>query len=235
MSKKKIVDLVVKGEIDFNGVTIKHIEGGFSEKSKVILAKDVALIHGMETYKVNEIIKNNIDEFETGIDILDVANDENFGILAKDNGLYTQNSLNSSKNIYLLSEQGYLALACLMRTDKARDIRKKFRREYFRIKEENRKLRKYSRSNNRFTTKCLFNLEGKKESDTDFLFLVNNAVRNEVERIIEVVGVKAGVIAVNAGISENIISNWRTRRTSLNMDDLEKISNVIVKFKDFVD
>lgn len=232
MGKKKIVDLVVKGEIDFNGVTIKHIEGGFSEKSKVILAKDIGLIHGIETKVVNQLINNNLEEFEEGIDIIDLKNNKDFEVIATDLGFINSNS---QKYCYLLSEQGYLALACLMRTDKAREIRKKFRREYFRMKEENQKLRKYSRSNNRFTTKCLFNLEGKKESDTDFLFLVNNAVRNEVERIIEVVGVKAGVVAVNAGISENIISNWRTRRTSLNMDDLEKISNVIVKFKDFVD
>lgn len=232
MGKKKFVNLVVKGEIDFNGIAIKHIEGGFNEKSKVILAKDIALIHGVETKVINQLINNNLEEFEQGIDIIDLKNNKDFEVIATDLGFINSNS---QKYCYLLSEQGYLALACLMRTDKAREIRKQFRREYFRMKEENQKLRKYSRSNNRFTTNCLFNLEGKKENDTDFLFLVNNAVRNEVERIIEVVGVKAGVIAVNAGISENIISNWRTRRTSLNMNDLEKISNVIVKFKDFVD
>ena len=230
--KKKIVELVVKGEVDFNGITVKHIEGGFSEYGRVILAKDIALIHGAEVKAVNQLITNNINEFEEGIDIIDLKSNKDFEVIASDLGLINSNG---QKYCYLLSEQGYLALTCLMRTEKAREIRKQFRRDYFRLKEENKKLRKYSRSNNRFTTKCLLNLEGKKETESDFLFLTNNAVRNEVERIIDVVGVKAGVIAVNAGLSENTISNWRTRRTSLSMDDLEKIVNVISKFKEFVE
>lgn len=36
------------------------------------------------------------------------------------NGLYTQNALNRSSNIYLLSEQGYMALVMLMRTEKVK-------------------------------------------------------------------------------------------------------------------
>lgn len=230
--KKKIVNLVVKGEVDFNGVSIKHIEGGFSENCKVILAKDIASIHNVEVKTINQLITNNIDEFEEGIDIIDLKSNKDFEVIANDLGLINSNG---QKYCYLLSEQGYLALTCLMRTDKAREIRKRFRRDYFRLKSENKKLRKYSRSNNRFTTKCLLNLDGRKETETDFLFLTNNAVRNEVERIIDVVGVKAGVIAVNASLSENTISNWRTRRTSLDFVDLEKIVNVISKFKEFVE
>lgn len=232
MGRKKSINLVVKGEFDFNGVSIKHIEGGFGENLKVITTNDIALIHEVETKRINELISNNIEEFEEGVDIIDLKNNKDFEVVATDLGLIRSNG---QKYCYLLSEQGYLALACLMKTEKAREIRKQFRRDYFRMKEENKKLRKYSRSNNRFTTNCLMNLEGKKETDTDFLFLTNNAVRNEVERIIEIVGVKAGVIAVNAGLSENTISNWRCRRTSLPMDDLEKIVNVISKFKEFVD
>lgn len=232
MAKKKSINLVVKGEFDFNGVSIKHIEGGFGENSKVITTKDIATIHGVEVKRINELINSNINEFEEGIDIIDIKNNPNFEVVATDLQLTTSNA---QKHYYLLSEQGYLALACLMRTEQAREIRKKFRREYFRMKEENNKLKKYTRSNNRFTTNCLMNLDGKKETDTEFTFLANNAVRNEVERIIEVVGVKAGVIAVNARLAENTISNWRCRRTSLSMEDLERIVNVISKFKDFVE
>ena len=122
-----------------------------------------------------------------------------------------------------------------MRNDKAKEIRKQLRREYFRLKEENNRLRKYSRSNNRFTTKCLLNLDGKKDNESDYLFLVNNAVRNEVERAIEQVGIKAGVIAVNCGIKESTISNWRCRRQTLEESDLEKIISIIAKFKDLLD
>lgn len=230
--KKQKINLVVKGEIDFNGMTIKHIEGGFSENSKVITVKDVALIHDTEVKRVNELILDNLEEFEEGIDILDLKKTKDFEVVATDLGLITSNG---QKHCYILSEQGYLALTCLMRTPKAREIRKQFRRDYFRLKEENQKLRKYNRGNNRFTTKCLLNLDGKKQGDSEFIHLINNAVRNEVERLIEQVGVKAGVIAVNAKISENIISNWRTRRTPLDIKDLEAITEVIAKFKEFMD
>ena len=60
---------------------------------------------------------------------------EHFAILAKDNGIYTQNALNSSKNIYLLSEQGYMLLVGFMKTEKAKEIRKQLRREYFAMRE----------------------------------------------------------------------------------------------------
>lgn len=213
-------------------MTIKHIEGGFSEDSKVISAKDIALIHEVEPKRINELISDNLEEFEEGIDILDIRKNEDFEVVATDLGLIGSNH---QKHCYILSEQGYLALACLMRTPKAREIRKQFRRDYFRLKEENLKLKKYNRGNNRFTTKCLLNLDGKKQGETDFIFLINNAIRNEVERCIEEVGVKAGVISVNAGLSENTMSNWRCRRTTLDINDLEKIINVISKFKEFME
>lgn len=130
----------VTGVQEFLGKEVPVIEGGFGEGEKVVLAKTIAEIHELELRKINELINNNIDEFEEGIDILDFKRDENFAILAKDNGFYTQNALNASSNIYLLSEQGYIALVGFMRTEKAKELRKKFRREYFamrkKIKEE---------------------------------------------------------------------------------------------------
>ena len=65
-------ELQIKGTQNFLGVNIPIIEGGFGENQKVILAKTVAEIHGMELKHINEIINNNIDEFEFGIDILDL-------------------------------------------------------------------------------------------------------------------------------------------------------------------
>lgn len=137
-------EIEITGTQDFLGKEIPVIEGGFGEGQKVVLAKTIAEIHEVELRKINELINNNIDEFEEGIDILDLKGDEDFAILAKDNGLYTQNALNASSNVYLLSEQGYMALVSLMRTEKAKELRKKFRREYFTmrkvIKEESSKL-----------------------------------------------------------------------------------------------
>ena len=124
-------ELMIKGTQTFLGKEIPVIEGGFGEDQKVMLVKTVAEIHGAAPKKVNELINNNLDEFEFGIDILDLKGDKNFAALAKDSGLYSQNALNASANIYLLSEQGYMALVNLMRTEKAKEIRKQLRREYF--------------------------------------------------------------------------------------------------------
>ena len=127
--------VILKGKTEFMGIEIPVIEGGFGEDEKVVLAKTVAEIHDMELKKVNELIKNNTDEFEAGIDIIDLKYNEAFAVVAKDSGIYTQNALNASQNIYLLSEQGYMALVGLMKTEKAKELRKKFRREYFAMRQ----------------------------------------------------------------------------------------------------
>jgi len=123
--------LLINGEQQFMGVNIPIIQGGFGENQKVMLAKTISEIHEQRMDKINSLINDNIDEFEIGIDLLDLKDNEEFANLCKVNGLYTQNALNSSKNIYLLSEQGYMLLVGFMKTDKAKEIRKQLRREYF--------------------------------------------------------------------------------------------------------
>ena len=123
------------GTQDFMGIEIPVIEGGFGEGQKVILAKTIAEIHGVELKDVNRLINNNFDEFEVGIDILDLKNNKDFEVICNHHGLYTQNAINRTNNIYLLSEQGYMLLVGFMRTEKAKDIRKQLRREYFAMRE----------------------------------------------------------------------------------------------------
>jgi phage regulator Rha-like protein len=135
LAQGDMTPVILKGKTEFMGIEIPVIEGGFGEDEKVVLAKTVAEIHDMELKKVNELIKNNTDEFEAGIDIIDLKYNEAFAVVAKDSGIYTQNALNASQNIYLLSEQGYMALVGLMKTEKAKELRKKFRREYFSMRQ----------------------------------------------------------------------------------------------------
>ena len=94
--------------------------------------------------------------------------------------------------------------------------------------------RKYKRSNNRFTSGSLLKIGEMFKNETELDLLTNNAVRNEVERVIEEIGVKAGVIAVNADFAENNFSAWRTRKVNFSKEELERIVNIIYKFKDFV-
>ena len=80
---------------------------------------------------IQDLINNNIDEFEIGIDLLDLC-DKNFKTDAVGLGFITSNR---QKNCYLLSEQGYMLLVGFMRTEKAKEIRKQLRREYFAMRE----------------------------------------------------------------------------------------------------
>lgn len=122
--------LIQRGTQEFLGMNIPIIEGGFGEGQKVILAKTVAEIHGVRLLDINSIINNNIDEFEVGIDILDLKNSNDTTVSLLELG-FSKQSIANSKNIYLLSEQGYMALVMLMRTEKAKEIRKQLRKEYF--------------------------------------------------------------------------------------------------------
>ena len=67
-------NIQVSGNKKFLGKEIPIIEGGFSEGQKVVLAKTIAEIHGIDLKRVNELINENIEEFEEDIDILDLKN-----------------------------------------------------------------------------------------------------------------------------------------------------------------
>ena len=127
-------ELIVKGTQEFLGMNITVIEGGFGEGQKVILAKTIAEIHEMKVKEVNKLINSNIKEFEFGIDIIDLKTGYYEEPVLK-NGLFTKAQWGNSNNVYLLSEQGYFALVQLMKTEKAKEIRKKLRREYFKMRE----------------------------------------------------------------------------------------------------
>ena len=103
----------------------------YGENKKVIRAKTVAEIHETELKRINELINNNIEEFEIGIDLLDLC-DKDFKVVASDLGFITSNG---QKHCYLLSEQGYMLLVGFMKTQKAKEIRKELRREYFKMRE----------------------------------------------------------------------------------------------------
>ena len=129
-------ELQVKGTQEFLGKTIKVIEGGFGENQKVILAKTIAEIHETDLKRVNELINRNIDEFEEGVDLLDLKTTvaENDRSIFEELG-FNNRDISISKNVYLLSEQGYMLLVGFMDTEKAKEIRKQLRREYFAMRE----------------------------------------------------------------------------------------------------
>lgn len=128
-------ELKVNGTQKFMGIDIPVVEGGFGEKQKVILAKTISEIHNQPLKKINQLINDNIDEFEFGVDILDLKS-EHFESTEFLKDIMNKQSIANSSNIYLLSEQGYMLLVGFMKTEKAKEIRKNLRREYFSMRKE---------------------------------------------------------------------------------------------------
>jgi hypothetical protein len=106
----------INGLKDVEGMKFHDIEGGFGQNKKAILAKDIADIHGKELKKINERINANRKRFTDGIDIIDLKGTE-FEVCLRDHEIYTQNSLNRSSNIYILSERGYSKLLKILEDD----------------------------------------------------------------------------------------------------------------------
>lgn len=126
-------EIDVVGTQEFLGKEIPVIEGGFGEGEKVVLAKTIAEIHEVDLKRINELLNKNLDEFEEGIDILNLKDGGDFEVVATDLGFITSNR---QEYCYILSEQGYFTLVSLMRTEKAKELRKKFRREYFAMRKQ---------------------------------------------------------------------------------------------------
>ena len=102
--------IIIEGKQKFLGIEIPIIAGGFGEGKRCILAKDIAKLHNVELKVINQAIQRNIDEFEIGVDILELLKVTNC-----DHGLlhemgFNQESINRANNIYLLSESGYMTL-----------------------------------------------------------------------------------------------------------------------------
>ena len=124
----------INGMTEINGMKFNDIEGGFGEGKKSILAKDIASIHNRKLFKVNENINSNRNRFEDNVDIVDLKGTE-FAILLKDSGIYTQNSINASNNIYLLSERGYSKLLKIMNDDLAWEKYNELVNNYFNMRQ----------------------------------------------------------------------------------------------------
>ncbi len=135
MNNNEINNLVasidVKGKQEFMGKEIPVVEGGFGEGQKVVLAKTIAEIHDTRPNDIQDLINTHLDEFEIGVDLLDLLKVTDSNGYNLENLGFTKMQIAKSKNIYLLSEQGYMLLVGFMNTEKAKAIRKQLRREYF--------------------------------------------------------------------------------------------------------
>lgn len=130
-----MINLVIKGIQNIEGMKFHDIEGGFGEGKKAMLVKEIANIHGRELRLINEAINNNRKRFVDKVDIIDLKRTE-FAIDLVDSEIYTRNSINASKNIYLLSERGYAKLLKVLEDDVAWEQYDKLVDGYFQMREE---------------------------------------------------------------------------------------------------
>ena len=114
MNQLSVGNIVRVGDMKFHS-----IEGGFGKDKKAMLAKDIAQIHNQPLGEINRRINDNRKHFIDSKDIIDVRNDEKVAMALSHNGIYTQNAINASTNIYVLSERGYSKLLKIMDDDLA--------------------------------------------------------------------------------------------------------------------
>lgn len=103
----------VNGTKEINEKEVRVIEGGFGENQKCILASDIAIQHEITDGNLNKLINNNLTRFNEN-DLCDLKLDKKSVLLLKNSEIFSQNKINASKNIYLLSERGYTKLVSMM-------------------------------------------------------------------------------------------------------------------------
>ncbi|MBS5919971.1 MAG: ORF6N domain-containing protein [Clostridium perfringens] len=128
-------NLIVNGMKNIDGMKFHDIEGGFGEGKKAMLVKEIANIHNKDLRVINQNIERNRERFKDDIDIVDLKGTD-FAITLSDSGIYTQNSINASKNIYLLSERGYSKLLKILEDDVAWEQYDKLVDGYFNMRSE---------------------------------------------------------------------------------------------------
>ena len=127
----------MNNEIIFNGM--KNIMGinipviKIEDNKKVILSNNIAEIHGIRMNDVQNLIIQNYDEFEIGIDFIDLCDDD-FKSLKPILKKFNINivSSNRQKHCFLLSSSGYLKYYNLIR-NKNEYIFNIIMNEYFEI------------------------------------------------------------------------------------------------------
>lgn len=124
--------LHVTGKQKIGNFEFVGIEGGFGEDKKAMTVNDIAAIHEREVKVINQAINMNIHRFIDGVDIIDLKSVVNQIDLEKFG--YTQNAVNRSNNIYILSERGYAKLLKILEDDTAWKIYDQLVDNYFNMK-----------------------------------------------------------------------------------------------------
>lgn len=136
-----IIKLVTKDSVNINNREFTRVMGGFNENSVIITGKQVAelLEYANGDKSVNLTINRNIDKFIEGQDIIDlkVVSEKDHNLETLKSLGYTNMQIAKAKNIYILSQAGFLLYLKFAEGDKAIELYKNFIEDYFKTKAEN--------------------------------------------------------------------------------------------------
>ena len=99
--------IAVQGQMEFMGLEIPVVYGGFGRNQMCITDKTVSEIHGMTAFNVRARINSNIKRFKNGIDYIDlkiVIHEINNNLLEQLG--YSKMQIAKAEHIFLLSERG---------------------------------------------------------------------------------------------------------------------------------
>ncbi len=195
----------VKGLVNVEGMKFHNIEGGFGEGKKAMLVKEIAEIHGRELKDINRNINKNIKRFTKGIDIVDLKGTE-FEVILNHHGIYSQNAINRSENIYLLSERGYSKLLKILEDDFAWEQYEKLVDGYFNMRGQALNTSELSPELQMF--KQIFDTVAKQQleaKETQRIALEANDKAEEAKE--EIQGIR-DIVAINS-------TNWRKETSTL--------------------
>ena len=126
--------IAVQGQMEFMGLEIPVVYGGFGRNQMCVSDKTVAEIHGQPMKEVRKTINRNIKRFKEGVDYIDLKRGNLITTLEQLG--YAKQSITQAEHIYLLSERGYAKLIKIMDDDKSWEVHDKLVDEYFNLREE---------------------------------------------------------------------------------------------------
>jgi len=136
--------LKMGNEINYKGNTFTQLIGGFNNDNPILTIKQIAKLLNSEDRTINQTINRNINYFESKLHIIDLKNsitesDSVYEMLISQG--YSRQSIANSKNIYVLSQAGFLLFLKFAEGDKAVELYKDFIEDYFKTKAENKILK----------------------------------------------------------------------------------------------
>lgn len=207
---------IIIGDIkELDEVKFHEIEGGFGKDKKAILVKEISNIHGRELKEINKLINNNKNRFKENIDIIDLKGTE-FEVILNNHEIYSQNALNRSSNIYLLSERGYSKLLKIMDDDLAWEKYDNLVDNYF-------NMREVINSNEQLKANLLLHIyKGGQDGIVASRQLTNIEVDEATKPLIAENNRKDGLLKI-AGDKTSVIDVWLDKDNIYAIDTVSKV------------